>query len=121
MPDNSKPDSNAPDTQVPAIAPTTDDLRRLKEMAAMQKILAQHDSARAKAPRITMVCTAPFTLVTDNQPQGVVVNRGDEFEISSFDLHRYVGRSFPKQLDPATGRPQGVTIEGVSGPSVDQR
>jgi hypothetical protein len=74
---------------------TSEDRARAYDQVQLTKLLAQHDAARASAPRVRMLCTGGFTVVTDEEPDGFPVVRGQEFEISTFDMPRYVGRGYP--------------------------
>ncbi len=99
-------DDNTPPMAVPIPAtpymmqPTAEQLVRERENAHLTRLLASHDAARAAAPQVTLICVAAFTIVDDDHPDGRVVNRGDEFTISEFDLPRYLGKGLFKGDDP---------------------
>lgn len=59
--------------------------------------------ARAAGPgTVTLVATSAFTIVESaDQPEGRVVEAGEEFTVSRADLPRYVGRGMP--VVPAEG------------------
>lgn len=80
--------------------PTPEQLARAREHAWMSAYHKKNDAARAAAPQVTLVCVAPFTIVDDENPDGRVINRGDEFTISEFDLPRYLGKGLFKGQDP---------------------
>ncbi|MBN8906110.1 MAG: hypothetical protein BGO51_06480 [Rhodospirillales bacterium 69-11] len=84
------------------------ELGRYHDQQRNRQMLAEHDTARAAAPRVLLVATTAFTLVDDENPDGRVVNMGEEFEVSEFDLPRYIGRGL---------RPAG-DVAGKAGPSV---
>lgn len=88
------------------------ELQRRLERDRVSNMLAQHDRRRAELPTHTLVATTAFTLVDDDHPEGRVVNMGEEFEVSEFDLARYIGRGLPRKNDPddAKARGTGVTV-----------
>jgi hypothetical protein len=86
---------------------STDQMLVAREHAVAQKMLKAHDDARAAAPQVTLICVAGFTMVTDEYPDGFVINPGDEFTISEFDLPRYLGRGWFKREDPRHSATRG--------------
>ncbi len=81
---------------------------RKRERDAIGRLLDSHDERRAKGLKVMLKAVTPFTLVTDEHPEGKVVNRGDEFEVAEFDLPRYLGRGLPAKNEPEDKN--GVTI-----------
>lgn len=77
---------------------------RLREEAAFARKLAADDAARAAAGTTELVATASFQIVDDpNQPEGRVVQAGQRFTVSNFDLPKYAGRGvLPSTLPPPT-------------------
>lgn len=57
---------------------------------------ASHDAARAAAPTHRLTAIIDFTIVDDENPDGRVIKMGDEFEVSEFDLPRYLGKGLPR-------------------------
>lgn len=76
----------------PIVAQTAEDQRIAREQAVMLKILADHDRARASSPKVSLICTTPFTVKTDDHPDGFIVNRGDFFEVAQMDVSKHIGR-----------------------------
>ena len=81
---------------------------RKNERDAMRKLLDSHDSKRAAAPKVKLACVAPFMMVDDDNPEGREIKRGEVFEVSEFDLQRYLGRGLPVANEPQDK--SGVTI-----------
>ncbi len=92
MSDNNIPPAAVP-TQFVPWGPTDEQLAKMAERARLQAQRNAEDAARAVAPRVQRVAVAGFTMVSDDFPSGQVINPGETFEISEFDLHKYVGRS----------------------------
>lgn len=67
-----------------------------RERAWAQAMHARNDAARADAPRYTLTAVTDFTLFDDENPMGRVVRMGDEFQVSEFDLQRYLGKGHPR-------------------------
>lgn len=80
---------------------------RLRDMDALARQRADEDKQRAAHRKIKLVAVTAFTLFEDDNPNGRVVQAGEEFEISLFDGHKYAGKGLPRAVDPLTG---GVTI-----------
>lgn len=58
--------------------------------AAIQRQHAEDDAARAQAGTTTLIATRGFTLVTDEDPRGRIVQAGEEFTVSDFDLEHFL-------------------------------
>lgn len=90
----------------PAVYVSEADAARARERAQLSRQLAAHDDARARVGRTILVAVTSFTIVDDENPDGRVIEIGQEFEVSLFDLPRYLGRGRLKEQDadaPATG------------------
>lgn len=86
---------------------------RLRDMNALAAQRHAEDQARDAAPKTKLVAICAFTINDGVSPLGGrVVQPGEEFEISTFDLQKYAGKAVPRAPEPLTG---GVTVS--SGPS----
>ncbi|MBP0446714.1 hypothetical protein J8J14_18210 [Roseomonas sp. SSH11] len=62
-----------------------------------QKEKEAREAAAAGPGSVTLIATTSFTIVGNpDEPEGRVVNAGDEFTVSRADLPRYAGRGMPK-------------------------
>lgn len=72
---------------------TDDQIRRNSEQAYFDRMAAKDDAARAIAPMVQLVAITGF-IIHDNPDhiEGRTINRGDEFEVSEFDLPKFIGK-----------------------------
>lgn len=83
---------------------------RDRELSAFERKLAADDKARESAKKVTLMAVTSFTIFgEEDHPDGRVVNAGDEFEVSEFDLPRFIGKGHPK-VEPAADAKPGVKI-----------
>lgn len=81
-----------------------------RELNAFERKLASDDRAREKAKKVTLMAVTAFTIFgEEDHPDGRIVNAGDEFEVSEFDLPRFIGKGHPKVEHDADAKP-GVKI-----------
>ncbi len=80
-------------TQFQPWQPTDEQIAKAAERARLQAQRNAEDAARAVAPRVQRVAVAGFTMLSAEFPSGQVINPGETFEISEFDLHKFAGRS----------------------------
>ncbi|OJW26371.1 MAG: hypothetical protein BGO51_13610 [Rhodospirillales bacterium 69-11] len=86
------------------------DLGRFHDQQRTRRMLDAHDAQRAKSARVKLIATTGFTIVDDEHPEGRVIEMGQEFEISEFDLPRYIGRGLRPAGDVAAKVGPTVTI-----------
>lgn len=84
--------------------PTTQQIADARERATIERMFQAHDAARAAAPMVKLTAVVSFTVVDDGNPDGRVVNMGDEFEVSEFDLPKYLGKGLPRADDATRAR-----------------
>lgn len=106
----SKPETPAPDmlTQLRDALQGEAVAVQRRERDAIGRMLDSHDAQRAKLPVHKLVAVTDFTIVDDEHPEGRIVKMGEEFDVSEFDLPRYLGRGLPRANEPTEGG--GVTI-----------
>lgn len=80
------------------IASTPMDAVWAREREKIRRKLAEDDAKRAAMPKIKMVAITGFTIISDDFPDGRVIECGEEFEISEFDLPTYSARAFPASM-----------------------
>jgi hypothetical protein len=62
-----------------------------------QKEKEAREAAAAGPGSVTLIATTSFTIVgSPDEPEGRVINAGDEFTVGLADLPRYIGRGMPK-------------------------
>lgn len=88
--------------------PSNDQIVRMENEKKNRAMLAKHDAARAAAGTTTLVATCGFTIVDEENPDGRVINPGDEFTISDFDLPRYRGRGLPRVVTAIDAPRRGI-------------
>jgi hypothetical protein len=83
---------------VPVLTPM--DLMLQAERLMAHRRLASDDARRAAAGTTKLRAITGFTIFGDpGHPEGRAVNRGDEIEVSDFDLPRYIGKARPIEAE----------------------
>ncbi len=67
-------------------------LARAADRAQMKAKRDAEDAARAVSGKTTLVCIAGFTRSYGGEAPDEVINPGQDFEVSDFDLHKFAGK-----------------------------